>query len=97
MTTDWTDRARRYHQAIRMVLLKEWDPIGVADVAAAQDEYDSYIPTVYKLLIRKSPRHAIIDYLWSVETEHMGLAGSRQTTERVVDRLLKIADELKSA
>ena|SRR5260221_7240724 len=97
MTTDWTDRARRYHQAIRTTLLREWDPIGVADEAAAQDEYDSYVPTIYKLLIRQSPRNAIVDYLWSVETENMGLAGNRQTTERVADRLLKIADELKSA
>jgi hypothetical protein len=32
------DRARRYHTGIRQILLRDWDPIGVADVAEAQDE-----------------------------------------------------------
>jgi hypothetical protein len=81
MTTDWT----------------EWYPIGVADELAAQDEYDGYVPTIYKLLIRQSPRHAVVDYLWAVETEHMGLAGNRQATECFADRLIEIANRLKSA
>jgi hypothetical protein len=36
------------------VLMREWDPIGVADVPEAQDEYDSYISQTYGMLIRRS-------------------------------------------
>jgi len=35
------DRARRYHEVIHRILMQTWDPIGVADVPEAQDEYDS--------------------------------------------------------
>jgi len=32
------DRAKRYHEAIRGILLHEWDPIGIAEEPAARDE-----------------------------------------------------------
>lgn len=41
--SEFWDRAMRYHQAIREALMKEWDPIGVAHIPEAQDEYDGYV------------------------------------------------------
>jgi len=82
MSSDALPRVRRYHDAIRRALLTEWDPIGVAHSPEAQDEYDGYVSTVYKLLIRRAAVGEIFDYLWWVETEHMGLVGDRQATER---------------
>jgi hypothetical protein len=90
---DHLDTARRLHQSIHDILLKDWDPIGVADVPEAQDEYDSYVPEIYGLLIRREPRHKVVDFLWWVETEHMGLYGNRGRTEAIADRLLKIGSE----
>jgi hypothetical protein len=43
-----------------MALLKEWDPIGVGQIPEAQDEYDSYVPDVYKLLITRRPKHEFL-------------------------------------
>ena len=89
------DRARRYHEGIRRILLHNWDPIGVSDVAQAQDEYDSYVSKIYGMLIRHEPRHKLVDHLWWIETDNMGLAGDRQRTEATVDRLLGLRDELE--
>ncbi len=36
-------KGRAIQESIRQVLLREWDPIGVRDVAEAQDEYDGYV------------------------------------------------------
>ena len=47
------------------------------------------------MLIRREPREKLVDFLWWVETEHMGLKGNRQHTESIADRLLAIADLLK--
>ena len=33
-----------------MVLLHDWDPIGVQNVPEAHDEYDSYVSGIYQLL-----------------------------------------------
>jgi hypothetical protein len=87
-------QARDYHAAIREVLMREWDPIGVADIPEAADEYDSYIGEVYGLLVGREPLHKMVDFLWWVETQHMGLAGNRRKTEVVAERLQRLLDEL---
>jgi len=86
----------RYQDAIRGILLHEWDPIGVADIPEAQDEYDSYVVEVYVLLIQHEPRQKLIDYLWWLETVHIGLPGNRRRTEQIVDRLLQVRQEIET-
>ena len=88
-------KAERYLTAIKAALLKEWDPIGVKDVPQAQDEYDSYAPHIYTLLTTRP--HELSDYLWSLETERMGLTGDRKATEQFAERLLRIPREIKRA
>jgi len=95
MTYEHQNRAKAYHQVIRSALLKEWDPIGVAAIEEAQDEYDAYVSTIYKMLISRKPKHEIFDYLWWLETEHMGLIGDRQATERFADRLFRLPDDVE--
>jgi hypothetical protein len=38
----------------------------------------------------------LIDYLWWLETECIGLLGNRPATERFAERLLRIAQELEA-
>ena len=87
--------AERYLKSIKTALPSEWDPIGVKHFPEAQDEYDSYAPHIYTLLITRRPRHELYDYLWRLETEHMGLTGDRQATERFAERLLRIPQEIE--
>jgi len=86
------DKAKTLHSEIHKVLIEGWDPIGVGDIPEAQDEYDSYIPTIYKMLIARKPQHEIFEYLWWLETEHMGLTGDRQRTEQYAAKLLDLID-----
>jgi hypothetical protein len=89
------DRAQRYHEAIRLILLHEWDPIGVSQVPEAQDEYDSYIHEIYGMLIRQESRANLIHHLWWIETQHMGLYGNRSRTEAIVDQLLGVPSAIE--
>jgi hypothetical protein len=90
-------KAREYHEAIRSILLREWDPIGVNEVPEAQDEYDAYVSQIHGLLIRREPLHTMVDYLWWAETEHMGLCGNRSRTEAVAQRLMHLPEELSGS
>ena len=94
--SDNKDRARRYHHAIREILLRDWDPIGVGAVAQAQDEYDSYIPGIYGRLIHRISEQDLFDHLWQIETEHMGLFGNRGKTQQVAQKLLLLNTQLES-
>ena len=71
-------------------MLKEWDPIGVSGIVEAQDEYDTYVSSIYKLIIQRKPEYEIFDYLWSIETDSMGLIGDRQRTLAVARKFSKL-------
>ena len=89
---EYLDRTKLLHKKILNILLKEWDPIGIQDVPEAQDEYDAYVVSMYKLLVSHKPEHEIFDYLWWVETQHMGLPGDMQRTKAVAKQLAALID-----
>lgn len=95
--TEHLNRARRWHAAIRKALMDKWDPIGVRGVPEAQDEYDHYVPTIYRLLVTRRSRQELLDYLWWLETEHMGLSGNRQATETFAEYLEGLAESIDIA
>ena len=72
--------------------MQHWDPIGVADIPEAQDEYDSYAGHVYRLLASGASDVEVIDYLYTTETETMGLSrfGKRGHLQPVVARLREL-------
>lgn len=92
---EYLNRAKRYQEAIRAVLLREWDPIGIAHYPQAQDEYDGYIHEIHRMLVQHTSKEQLIDHLWWIETEHMGLYGNRSKTEAIADRLIAVRDEME--
>lgn len=83
-------RARDVQQRIVEVLLHHWDPIGVRDLSEAQDEYDGYVGGVYRLLLSATSDQLIIDHLYSIEVEAMGL------NPREKARLLPVVQRLRT-
>ncbi len=65
-------RARGIQEAIRRVLLHDWDPIGVAEFPQPQDEYDSYIRGVYRLLASGASASEIAEHLYEIEIGPIG-------------------------
>ncbi len=63
-------RAAEIEESIRRILFDDWDPIGVNDLAP-EDEYDSYIGGVYRLLASKADVQAIEDHLRNLEITQM--------------------------
>lgn len=78
---------------VREALLMEWDPIGIQEFPEAHDEYDSYVPDLCELLMRKETCETVFAYLWQLETEHMGLCGDQLRTHAFAERLISIAKE----
>ena len=73
-----------------MVLLHDWDPIGVRNAPQAQDEYDSYVSGIHQLLASGASEERIVEHLWRIETVNMGL----RPTDR--SRVLRVARRLRS-
>lgn len=80
-------RAREIQSAIRYILLKQWDPIGIADEPAAQDEYDFYIGGVYRLLAQGATPHEVAEHLSSVQRQAMGISRNPSDLRVVAEAL----------
>ena len=85
--TSREERAQEIQQQIRAVLLGHWDPIGVADEPQAQDEYDSYVGGVYRVLASGAQPAAVAEHLARIETEQMGFSTAAA-------KLLPVAEKL---
>ena len=66
-----------------------WDSIGVEGAPSARDEYNSYVPQIFHLLVRGADKEAVIQALVEIQTEAMGLPGGRARADAAVDALLE--------
>ncbi len=84
--------AKAIQESIGQILLHDWDPIGISDVPEAQDEYDSYVGGVYRLLSSHCSADEMIDYLFTIESQTMGLAmpPNREHLRAVANRLVAL-------
>ncbi len=67
------EQSREKRNAIRQILMSQWDPIGVNDTPEAADEYDGYIGPLLDLLNARASSEEVAEYLRTVEIERMGL------------------------
>jgi len=79
------------YNVVRDAVRSEWDPIGVGSAPLASTEYDAYIGEICLLLANREPESSIFDYLWSLETQYMGLVGQREKTSAFARRLIQIS------
>jgi hypothetical protein len=88
----WRERGER---ELRCILMTAWDPLGVASVPSAWDEYDDYLPAVVGPLRTSAEREReqaaeeLADVLEGIERERMSLPPRpRVDYQTVADHLL---------
>ena len=84
------DRMELYRRTDE-VLHYIWDPIGVAGVPEARDEYHSYLPVVFARLLDATDVE-IREYLRWVAEERMDLSADKERIDRAVEALLRWKD-----
>ena len=83
-------RASEIMNSIREILLRDWDPIGIADDEEwPRDEYDAYVGQIYSFLIRNEPADFIARHLCFVEGSMMGLGAPPVSTRMPIALKLK--------
>ncbi len=82
------------YQRLDEILWVDWDPIGVSGVAEARDEYYSYLPRVFHLALENADAKRIAEYLFSIETEAMGLSGNMKHCVEIAELILRTKDKL---
>lgn len=75
------------YKKIDDILWFDWDPIGVNDTAP-RDEYQSYVPEVFKLVKAKASRQEIASALYELETKNIGVSGTLENCLTIADSIL---------
>lgn len=81
-------RVKEIMTSIGQILHNDWDPIGVRGVPEAQNEYESYIGEVYRLIVSGASEEAICSHLSQIEVQAMGLGPSHSRDIQSVARKL---------
>jgi hypothetical protein len=71
-------RANHLYQAVREVLFREWDPIGVNTNPLVADEYDSYAPAICRMLAARADEFKEAAHLGRLRTDAMGLPDGKE-------------------
>ena len=63
---------------VRLTLLRDWDPVGVASMTdydeTTDDEYDGYARHIVGLIAKRSSTQELLVHLGWAVTDHMGLS-----------------------
>ena len=82
------------YKRVDEVLHYLWDPIGVAGATGARDEYHSYLPVVFSMLIKNCSKEEISEYLVKIESDTMGLSSNKVSAESVADLLIQWKEKI---
>ena len=81
-------RAAEIQDSIRQIFLHGWNPIGFP---VPDDEYDSYIGGVYRILAGSRSEQELIEYLFRTERDTIGMPSqSPEQLRPVARRLLEL-------
>jgi len=88
---------KEFTRQVDTILWKEWDPIGCG---VPEDEYTSYALVVAGKLWNGSDKQAILEYLYEIENDRMGLSCKREQADLknspIVDRIIELSREYKA-
>lgn len=59
------------YEAIRKILLENWDPHNASQNPAAHHTYDGYIPAILELIRSNADEEVLVDFLHQREAESM--------------------------
>ena len=92
-------QSRENRRRVREPFIREWDPIGVAGVPEAADEYDRYAARAYVMLMdERATAGAIAAYLLDIAARHMGLSSATlaERSEQTATALVALRPELET-
>lgn len=73
-------------RTVHAILIHEWDPIGGG---VPDDEYDSYIPGILRLLTKGEDEIILGSYLEEIQTVKMGLQGNEHRNRQIAHLLIE--------
>jgi hypothetical protein len=82
-------KGKELWQAVKEILFREWDPIGINSNPALSDEYDSYVSAIVRLLQAEADEYKIAEHLCNLQRVSLGMSSANEERDREIARRLK--------
>ncbi|MBH0059454.1 hypothetical protein I6F65_21205 [Pseudoalteromonas sp. SWXJZ94C] len=87
-------KQKAFYKEVASILWNKWDPIGVNDGENDwDDEYDSYVPHVFRLAIENKDAVKIASHLSSSVIQNMGMSAARDHDLKIAELIIKAKQE----
>jgi hypothetical protein len=77
------------------LLLREWDPLSLADMAP-EDEYDAYAPPIVTLIAEGATSLRIAQHLTALQTGQFGVGATPEENLKVATNIMEVLERLPS-
>lgn len=84
----------KLYKRIDEILWNDWDPIGVNDIEDARDEYQSYLPHIFRLALEGKDEHRISGSLLASVRDNMGLSGNKSHSNKIAKLIIEARNEI---
>ena len=86
---------KAFYKKVAEILWDKWDPIGVNDGDNEwDDEYDSYVPHIFRLAIEGNDAFRIAASLTSSVEQNIGLGPDKEQDQKVAELIVKTKVEM---
>ncbi|MES9826598.1 MAG: hypothetical protein ABW127_19440 [Candidatus Thiodiazotropha endolucinida] len=86
---------KAFYKEVSRILWEKWDPIGVYEPDAEwDDEYDSYVPHVFRLAIEGKDAVRIANSLSTSAEQNMGLSAAKEHDLNIAKLIVKTKQEM---
>ncbi|MEW7987067.1 MAG: hypothetical protein AB2805_15870 [Candidatus Thiodiazotropha sp.] len=82
------------YKIIDEILWKDWDPIGVNDAPEARDEYQSYLPDIFRLAVEGKDARRIASSLIATVEGNIVLSANKKRCYRVAEKIVNAKNDL---
>jgi len=83
---------KKLFERIDEILWEDWDPIGINDYGGPKDEYQSYVPSIARLLNESKDESKISELLLHHANLNMGLSTKLEDHKLTATKLLRLKE-----
>jgi hypothetical protein len=82
------------YQGIDEILWNDWDPIGINLLPSSRDEYQNYVPVIFRMVMKNASSQELEEYLDDVVKNRMGLRSSKKSNKPVAEKIIALKNQL---
>ena len=79
-----------FYSSIGYILHNQWDPLGISDTNSPVDEYENYVPVVYRLAMEIDCIEELVEHLSHIACETIGVETNLHNDKKAARLIMAI-------